>query len=127
MALVPLPPSQVERYYADSFYPALQSQLTALSNITALSLSDFVTTMVMVTLVIAWVRSIRAAIRQRSFAGLLPGVARTATVLAVMYLWFQFAWGLNYARDPLEHVVGYDASRVTPDALRALTERALLE
>lgn len=127
LAFVPLPPSHVERYYADSFYPALQSQLTALSNFTALSLSDFVGAIVSMTLVIAWVRSIRAAVRTRSLAALVPGVARTATVLALMYLWFLFAWGLNYAREPLEVVTGYDASRVTPEAVRALTARALFE
>ena len=51
-----------------------------------------------------------------------PLVCRIGAVL-----WFALAWGLNYARVPLEGAIGYDASRVTPAALRALAGRAASE
>jgi hypothetical protein len=44
-----------------------------------------------------------------------------------MYLWFALAWGLNYARPPLESAIGYDQSRVTIAALRTLADRATRE
>ena len=53
------------------------------------------------------------------------GVVATLTLAAVIYLWFLAAWGLNYARPPLESALAYDASRITPDAVRALAEHAV--
>ena len=46
-------------------------------------------------------------------------------MLAVVYLWFLAAWGLNYARPSLESQLAFDASRITPDAVRALAEHAV--
>jgi uncharacterized protein YdiU (UPF0061 family) len=47
-------------------------------------------------------------------------------VLAVVYLWFLAAWGLNYARPPLEsQMPSFDAKKVTPDAVRRLAEHAI--
>ena len=48
-------------------------------------------------------------------------------MLASVYLWFAGAWGLNYARVPIESAIGFDRARVTPDAIRALAERAIAE
>jgi hypothetical protein len=46
-------------------------------------------------------------------------------LLAVVDLWFLAAWGLNYARPPLESQIAFDASRITPDAVRALADHAV--
>ena len=121
---LPLPPSVVERYYADWFYPSLQAALTSWSNTSAVSLFDPLLTVLVIGLVIAWARWIAAAWRRRSLWPILHAVRGTVLVGALMYLWFALAWGLNYARTPLEASIGYDATRVTPAAVRALAERA---
>lgn len=126
-ALVPLPPSIVERYYADWLYPLFQSRITSWSNESALSLFDMLVSLLVLGIVIAWLGWLRRALRERSLWPVVGGVVRTVTLLAVVYVWFQLAWGLNYARLPLETVIGYDAARVTPDALRSLAERATNE
>ncbi len=46
---------------------------------------------------------------------------------AGLYLWFTLAWGYNYRRPGVEAALPrFSAARVTPEALRALAERAVL-
>jgi hypothetical protein len=127
LALAPLPPSLVERYYADWFYPALQARLTPWSNLSGVALFDILIACFGVGLLVAWIRWTRRVVRDRTPRPLLRGLVVTITAAAIGVLWFQAAWGLNYARDPLEQAIGYDASRVTPEALRSLADRATLE
>ncbi len=127
VALFPLPSGFVERWYAKGIYLALQSRVTALSNALALALFD-TTILIFITLFVGgWVWWIRRARKQRSYRPVARGVVGTLTGLAIIYLWFLAAWGLNYARPPLESVLAYDVSRVTPLAVRALAERAVSE
>ncbi|HUE87765.1 MAG TPA: DUF3810 family protein [Vicinamibacterales bacterium] len=125
--LLPAPPALVERYYAQRFYPSLQSNLTSWSNTSAIALFDVLVTTIAVTLLIVWGRWLRRAWRTRSLQPVLRALLTTIVVASVMYLWFAAAWGLNYARQPLDGVIGYDAARVTPAALRALAGRATSE
>jgi hypothetical protein len=125
--VLPLPPSFVERYYADGFYPSLQSTLTSWSNTSTISLFDVLVGTVVATLIVAWGRWLRRAWRTRSIWPLVDGLGTTIVGAAVMYLWFAAAWGFNYAREPLDTAIGYDASRVNPAALRALADRATAE
>jgi Protein of unknown function (DUF3810) len=127
LAVVPLRPALVERYYADSFYPRLQAHLTPWSNQTPVALFDFILIFLIITLVVLLWRTVWQAVRQRSISRFLRGMLVTTTLLAQVYLWFALAWGLNYEREPLENTIGYDRSRVTPAALRMLAERAVVE
>jgi hypothetical protein len=127
LLLLPLGPTFVERYYADWFYPPLQAELTSWSNGSRYSLFDVLAGVLVLGALIAWVRCIRHAWRERSASRIARGVWRTVVFAAFMYLWFAVAWGLNYARTPIEIVVKYDSARVTPAALRALAERATRE
>lgn len=124
LAFVPLPPNFVERYYSDAFYPALQSRLTSWSNDTSVSLFDFILAFLMLTVAVLLWRTVTGALRQRSIVTLLRGVLHVAVILANVYLWFEGAWGLNYARVPLESSIPYDRARVTPAAVMALAARA---
>ncbi len=126
-AIVPLPSAMVERYYANWLYPFLQSRLTPWSNQSTVSLFDALVSVLVLTLLIAWLRWIRRALRERSIWPMIGGVMRTVTLAAGVYLWFLLAWGLNYERPSLDTVVGYDEARVTPEALRALADRATNE
>jgi len=126
-ALVPVPATFVERYYSRGFYPRLQAHLTAWSNGSGISLFDVLIIFVVGALLIAWVRWVSHGVRGRSIWPIARGIAATAVTAAVIYLWFVIAWGFNYARVPLETVVGYRESRVTPAALAGLAERATTE
>ena len=117
----------VERWYAKWIYPAIQARVTASSNSLGLALFDPAIIIFTSLLIGGWVWWIRRARKQRSFRPIGRGVVGTITGLAIIYLWFLAAWGLNYARPPLESVLAYDASRITPLAVRALAERAVSE
>jgi hypothetical protein len=127
IAAAPLPESAIERYYSDWFYPALQAQLTSWSNETPVALFDFILGFLTIAIVVLIWRSVRRSLRHRHIRPFFRGLVAVSTVLAAVYLWFAAAWGLNYARVPLEASIGYDASRVEVAAVRALAERAVLE
>ena len=127
LALLPLPADLVERYFANWFYPALQAELTSWSNTSAISLFDVLIGFAGVGLLIGIAIALRRARRARSFRLLGRPLGVAVVCAAVGYLWFEAAWGLNYARVPIERRIGYEASRVTPAALRALAAHAVSE
>lgn len=127
VAVVPPGEASVERWYADWLYPILQANITSLSNRVPFALFD--ATIIIVSLIAIWIwaRSIRLARKKQVLRSLWRGVVATLTLLAIIYLWFLAAWGLNYARPPLESQLSFDRSAVTPEAVRALAERAVAE
>lgn len=125
VALAPPAAASVERWYAKSLYPILQSNLTALSNHAPIALFDVAIIAFALIAIAIWIWSIRLARKKQAMRSLARGVAATLTLFAVIYLWFLGSWGLNYARPPLESQLAFDASRITPDAVRALAEHAV--
>lgn len=125
VAIFPPGPVAVERWYARWLYPILQSNLTALSNRSRIALFDVAIAIFALTAIGIWIWSIRLARKKQAMRSLARGLAATLTLLAVVYLWFLAAWGLNYARPPLESQIPYDASRITPEAVRSLAEHAV--
>jgi len=127
VALVPPGAVSVERWYSDWLYPLIQASITSLSNRVPFALFD-VTVVILVAILLAiWFSSIRAARKKQAIRSLWGGFLATLTLLAVVYLWFLAAWGLNYARPPLESQIAFDKSKVTPEAVRRLAEHAIAE
>lgn len=124
-ALAPPGPGWVERWYAKWLYPILQANLTSLSNRSPIALFDVAVIVFLLIAIGIWVRSIRLARKKQAMRSLARGLAATLTLFAVVYLWFLAAWGLNYARPSLESQIPFDASRVTPEAVRTLAEHAV--
>jgi hypothetical protein len=125
VAVFPPGDSAVERYYSRWLYPILQANLTALSNRSSIALFD-VTIVVFILIAIGiWTWSIRLARKKQVIRSLWRGFVATLTLLAFVYLWFLGSWGLNYARPPLESTLTYDASRITPEAVRVLAEYSI--
>ena len=125
VALFPPKAASVERWYARWLYPILQANLTALSNRSLIALFDIAIVVFVLAALGIWIWSIRLARKKQLMRSLARGLAATLTLFAVVYLWFLAAWGLNYARPPLESQLAFDASRVTTDAVRALAEHAV--
>ena len=118
--------STVENVYGQRVYPLLQANLTTLSNQLPIALFDVALVAVILLVVAIWVFTLRRAKKKRLRA-IGQALVSTLTVGAVIYLWFLTTWGLNYARQPLEARLPFDASRVTPAAVRALAERAIAQ
>ena len=125
VAVLPPRAVTVERFYARWLYPILQQNLTALSNRSPIALFDVAIMAFAAVAIGIWIWSIRLARKKQRWRSLGRGLAGTLTLLAIVYLWFLAAWGLNYARPPLESQIAFDASRITPQAVRALAEHAV--
>lgn len=125
VALLPPRAVSIERWYADWLYPIIQANLTSLSNRSPIAMFDVAIAAFISVLLVIWTRSIRQARKKQVIRSLWRGVVSTLTLLAVVYLWFLAAWGLNYARPPLESQLAFDRSRVTPEAVRRLAEYSI--
>jgi hypothetical protein len=114
----------VEDTYARGVYPVIQANLTWLSNQSPIALIDVGLVILTVVVIATWVMALKRAGKKR-LRGIWNALVSTITIAAVVYLWFLVTWGFNYARPPLESRLPYDASRVTPLAVRALAEHAI--
>lgn len=123
-----MPPGSVtvERVYARGLYPVIQGAITPLSNRVPFALFDLTMALVLVAIAIAWILPLRQAKKKQRWRAIVRGVTGTVTILAAVYLWFLVAWGFNYARPPLESQLAFNGSRITPEAVRALAEHAVV-
>jgi hypothetical protein len=117
-------PVTVEDVYGRRIYPVIQAALTSLSNQSPIALIDAGLVILSAVVIAIWVTSIRRA-KKRRLRGIGNALVSTLTLAAMVYLWFLITWGFNYARQPLEVRLPYDASRITPSAVRALAEYAI--
>lgn len=127
VAVFPPGEGSVERWYADWLYPIIQANVTSLSNRVPIALFDVAIIVIVLIAIGIWIRSVRIARKKQAARSLWRGFVATLTLLAIVYLWFLAAWGLNYARPPLESQLAFDQSKVTPQAVRALAEHAVAE
>lgn len=127
MALVPPSAGVVEQRYARGLYPDIQGLVTSVSNRTSIALFDVMLVVLTAMATGLWVLAIRRAKKKQKVRAIVRALVSTLTLLSLVYLWFLLVWGLNYARPALESRLPYDATRVTPEAVRALAERAVRE
>lgn len=116
-AVVPLPPSAVDRLYTAHIYATLQPLVTSLSNLTSVALLDLAIALVALAWTVLAVRDLRRA--PSRVRACLRVCGRTLTWSATIYLLFLVCWGLNYRRPRMRDTLPYDASGVTPDAVLA--------
>jgi hypothetical protein len=116
----------VEDVYAQRWYPLMQANLTSLSNQIPIALFDVALVLAIALVIATWIVKLKRA-KKKKLRGIGQALVSTLTIAAVIYLWFLAAWGLNYARQPLDARLPFDAARVTPSAVRALAEHSVRE
>jgi len=116
-ALMPLPPTLVDRWYTVRVYGTLQPVMTSVSNLAPFALLD----LFLGAIAAAWLAlAVRDLRRTPSRTGGVWLIARRSLVWSsALYLLFLALWGLNYRRPRLRDVVPYDAPAVTADAAAA--------
>ena len=125
IAVVPLPPTLVERAFSHGLYPRLQPWMTALSNQLPVAVLDG---LVAVAAVLAAWHILRTWRRRAGLARWMGRIAWDAIrVAAVVYLAFLVVWGFNYRRASAVERFGVDDRRIVEARLRALAERAVHE
>jgi hypothetical protein len=116
LQLVALPPGWIERDYANGAYAALARTFVPLANDVPFSVGDVLLIAIVLGLLAYWIvvwRTGSGSRRVRFARALL----RTAATLALILLWFDAAWALNYRRVPIAQRVAFDPARVTPRAV----------
>ncbi len=123
-ALVPIPPRLVESHYSKGIYPALQSRITPLTNLSPIALVDLAVLAIVILFTVAFARRLRA---RGLAAAVLSGAVNMITLTAFIVLWFFVLWGVNYRRVPLDEKIAYDKHRITREAAVRLGNYALRE
>jgi len=121
-ALTPWPPP-LTAVLADRIYPSIQATLTSQSNTTLVPLSE-ACAIAGLGAWLLWTRRCWGSTPRRRGHWL----AGTAVIGSVVYVWFLAVWGHHYRAPALDvRLSGFDASRVTPAAVRDLADQAVRE
>ena len=101
--LAPIPAPFVEQWYSRGAYLRWERIAALLSNLVPIAVFDVMVFAVALYVAAAVIR----ARRRRSFA---YAAVRIVIVAAVIGIWFQLAWGLNYRRVPIGESLGLAAA-----------------
>lgn len=126
-----LPAAFIERFYANGFYPRLQSLFTPITNLLPFAVYDGLILGLIFGVPAWWVVRIVRAGKGRRLRALANLFINTLVFTAAAFLLFQMLWGFNYSRLPLTQKVAYDDGRISKDAAiqlaRLCIERANTE
>lgn len=120
-----LPASFAESIYASGAYPWIQRALTGASNVVPFALFDIVCIVLVAVVARIWWRAVQTRRQTRSWHPIVAGVARTLLVAGLAVVWFQLAWGLNYARPPVDVRMALPSGAPSADEVAALLTRAV--
>jgi hypothetical protein len=120
LLLAPIPAGWVEVAYSRGAYRLVQPVIATVAALVPFALFDLL--LVGVTGATVWwlVRGARSPRTEGARA-----LARLATLWSAVVIAFMLTWGLNFRRVPLRESADFDASRLTPAAVRALAERTV--
>src|SRR5215216_1064935 len=95
-ALIPIPSSFVERWFAAGFYPRLQRILTPFTNLLPFAWFDIILVVVVGVTITLLVKAGRQARHERKWRPVLNRVWRLVVAAAGGYVLFLTVWGMNY-------------------------------
>ncbi len=124
-ALSQTPASFAEAIYATIAYPWIQRALTSASNLVPFAIFDVVCVGLVAVTVRIWWRAVLARRPTRSWRPLVAALARTLLVAGLAVVWFQLAWGLNYARPPVDVRLALPPEAPSAAEVAALLTRAV--
>ena len=117
VAVVPTPAGWVEQFYSRQVYLVTQRAVTSVSSLVTFSLLDPLVVLGIGGLVWWWWRALCSPFEERRLHTVRRMMINTAAVVAVVYLVFVAAWGLNYRREPLTAKLNYEPDRISSTAL----------
>ena len=118
-AFTPIAPDAVERWFSTGLYPALQRQVTPLSNLLPFAVLDVLAVAGCAAVVTVAIRAAKLARQTRRRVPVLRALGDLAAAAALVYLAFLVLWGFNYRRVPMAERLVMEAG--TP-ASQAVTE-----
>ena len=124
LVLALMPASLAEGAYAPVFYPTLQGLLTGAANAVPFAVFDVAVVGLIAGVMLAWWSSLRSS-RGRVWRAVGVAVTRTVIIAAGGVAWFELAWGLNYARPPVDVRLALPAGLPSDAEVAALLIRAV--
>ena len=119
-AFAPAAPSVVERWFSTGLYPALQRQVTPLSNLLPFAVLDVLVVAGGVALFTVSIRAVRSVRRIGGMWPALRALGSLAAAAACVYLVFLALWGLNYRRVPMTERLLVDRGAPAPQVVTDL-------
>ena len=116
----PLPAASVESLYSRGVYRLIQPAVAKVAGLVPFALFDLVV-IVACALTLRWF--VIAILLPRTNG--VRSFSRAATLWATLLIVFAMTWGLNFRRLPLTASPEFDASRLTPEAVRELAVRTV--
>jgi hypothetical protein len=109
---IALPASWIENSYANGIYAALARTFVPLANAVPFAVGDVLFCAIVLGVVVYWI------VGWRRTGGSLPSrafklILRTGAIVALILLWFDAAWALNYRRVPIVRRVAFDPARLS--------------
>ena len=115
----------VEANYTNGFYSRLDPVLQAITRPLPFALGDALLVAFALLLVAMWAVVLWRGGRRGAGRRVLRLLARTLALLAVLYLWFEGFWGLNYDRVPVNDKVIVRRSAVDTQHVDAYADHVL--
>ena len=119
-AFTPAASSVVERWFSTGLYPALQRQVTPLSNLLPFAILDVLVVAGGGALFTVSIRAVRAVRRTGGMWPALRALGSLAAAAACVYLVFLALWGLNYRRVPMTERLLVDPGAPAPQVVTDL-------
>jgi hypothetical protein len=121
---LPLSANWIENTYANGIYAALARTFVPLANATPFTIGDVLLVAIVVGVIAYWIVGWR---RARGPRRILRLAVRTAAVAALIIVWFDAAWALNYRRAPIVQRVAFDPGRLNAHNVTAFSARIVDE
>jgi Protein of unknown function (DUF3810) len=120
LQIVPLPANWIEHSYANGIYAALARRFVPLANAAPFTIGDVLFCAIVLGVIAYWIAGWRRSRAPRAArAGAM--VLRTAAIAAVIIIWFDAAWALNYRRVPIVGRVAFEPARLNARAVSAFS------
>lgn len=120
--IMPIPQDWIEKSYANGFYAIMARTFVPLSNTVSFAIGDVLSICIVAALIFFWVRHFRNS-RGRRWARFASALLGTLGFAAVLVLWFDVSWALNYRRAPIISRVAFDPARVNAQSVAAFSKR----
>jgi hypothetical protein len=117
-----LPTGWIENDYANGIYAALARTFVPLANGVPFTLGDVIFCAIVGGVIAYWIVRWRRG-TDRWPLRLARMLLRTAAVAALILIWFDVAWALNYRRAPIVRRVAFDPHRLTAGNVSRLCAR----
>jgi hypothetical protein len=123
--IVPLPRAWIETGYANGIYAGLARTFVPAANALPFTLGDALVVAALIGLIAFWVTGWRSGGSAPLRLGRL--LLGTAAGAALIVIWFDAAWALNYRRVPVAGRVAFDPARLTTANVTAFSRTIVSE